>query len=229
MSALGWKGPAQRCPAALAAERLRIGLEHCGVSADVHEGHGVALVWTNGHAYRWWTGKISAKTGRRVYRVYGVDNPVTVATTDDQRWTLPESPLSLQFSSMIARHVELSDSLRRPTVRRAPQSVLPVRRSRGAHVVTLLDECLSPHVAMPQRDHLRLDWREPYPALERTPSVARTCWCRATVYELCEGAGRAFVRRTIQLDSGHQVQETLPRPIDEARVIWMALLSGPAR
>ncbi|MDP9840961.1 hypothetical protein J2853_000172 [Streptosporangium lutulentum] len=93
----------------------------------------------------------------------------------------------------------------------------------------LLDECLSPHVVMPQRDHIRLDWREPYPTLERARSVAWTCWCRATVYELCEGGGRAFVRRTIQLDSGHRIQETLPRPINEARVIWTALLSGSAR
>ncbi|MER6828246.1 hypothetical protein ABT352_19855 [Streptosporangium sp. NPDC000563] len=87
MSTLDGRGPAQRCPAALAAERLRIGLEHCGISADVHQGHGVSLlsvwtnlvVWTDGLAYRWWAGKISAKTGRRLYRVYGVDNPITVA------------------------------------------------------------------------------------------------------------------------------------------------------
>ncbi|MEU8040264.1 hypothetical protein [Streptosporangium sp. NPDC049078] len=95
--------------------------------------------------------------------------------------------------------------------------------------MTLLDECLSPHVAMPQRDHIRLDWQQPYPALERARSVAWTCWCRATVYELYEGAGRAFVRRTIQLDSGHQVQETFSWPINEARAIWTALLSGRAR
>ncbi|MFF5112192.1 hypothetical protein [Streptosporangium sp. NPDC000509] len=93
----------------------------------------------------------------------------------------------------------------------------------------LLDECLSPHVAMPQGGHLRLDWQQPYPALERARSVAWTCWCRATVYELYEGAGRAFVRRTIQLDSGHQVQETFSWPINEARAIWTALLSGRAR
>ncbi|MFF5248465.1 hypothetical protein ACFY3V_29655 [Streptosporangium sp. NPDC000095] len=94
MSALGGKGPAQRCPAALAAERLRIGLEHCGVSADVHEGRGVALVsvwadllvWTDGRDYRWWTGKTSVKTERRLYRVYGVDNPITVAHYVAQRY-----------------------------------------------------------------------------------------------------------------------------------------------
>lgn len=94
MSILDRKEPARRCPAALAAEQLRIGLERCGVAADIHEGHGVSLisvwtnlvVWTDGRAYRWWTGKISAKTGRRLYRVYGVDNPVTVARCVAQRY-----------------------------------------------------------------------------------------------------------------------------------------------
>ncbi|WP_371784184.1 hypothetical protein [Streptosporangium subroseum] len=94
MSILDRKEPAQRCPAALASERLRIGLEQCGVSADVHQGPGVSLVsvwtnlvvWTDGLAYRWWTGKISAKTGRRLYRVHGVDNPVTVAHYVAQRY-----------------------------------------------------------------------------------------------------------------------------------------------
>ncbi|MEU4405519.1 hypothetical protein AB0F88_13400 [Streptosporangium sp. NPDC023963] len=94
MSTRDRKEPAQRCPAALAAERLRIGLEHYGVVADVHQGHGVALlsvwtnlvVWTDGLAYRWWTGRISAKTGRRLYRVYGVDNPITVAHYVAQRY-----------------------------------------------------------------------------------------------------------------------------------------------
>lgn len=93
----------------------------------------------------------------------------------------------------------------------------------------LLDECLSPHVVMPQRDHIRLDWRKPYPTLERARPVAWTCWCRATVYELCEGGGRAFVRRTLQLDDGHQVYETSTWSISEARAIWAALLSGSAR
>ncbi|GGK77871.1 hypothetical protein Ppa06_41930 [Planomonospora parontospora subsp. parontospora] len=58
-----------------------------GVAADIHEGEGIALVsvwvdrvvWTDGRWYRWWTGQTSAKTGRRLYRVYGIDNPVTAA------------------------------------------------------------------------------------------------------------------------------------------------------
>ncbi|WP_371780283.1 hypothetical protein [Streptosporangium subroseum] len=53
----------------------------------------------------------------------------------------------------------------------------------------LFDECVSPHVLMAQRDHERLEWRKPYPVLTRARSVAWTCFCRATVYELYERAG----------------------------------------
>ncbi|WP_440102003.1 hypothetical protein [Streptosporangium sp. H16] len=96
--------------------------------------------------------------------------------------------------------------------------------------MTVLDACLSPHVVMAQRDHVRLEWRRPYPALGRVRSVAWTCFCRATVYELCEGAGRAFLRRTVQRDGGDdEVHETSTWPVGEARVIWTALLSGRAR
>ncbi|MER5651001.1 hypothetical protein [Streptosporangium sp. NPDC002524] len=60
MSTLDRKEPAQRCPAAPAAERLWFGLEHCGVTADIRQGYGVALLfvwtdlvaWTDRLAYR---------------------------------------------------------------------------------------------------------------------------------------------------------------------------------
>ncbi|MGJ6968854.1 hypothetical protein ACSDR0_43830 [Streptosporangium sp. G11] len=93
----------------------------------------------------------------------------------------------------------------------------------------LSDECLSPHVVLAQRDRPRLEWQRPYPVLERVRPVAWTCFCRATVYELCEGGGRAFIRRTVQLDGGHDVHETSVCSIQEARAIWAALLSGRAR
>ncbi|MEV6859833.1 hypothetical protein AB0M44_02320 [Streptosporangium subroseum] len=95
----------------------------------------------------------------------------------------------------------------------------------------VLDACLSPHVVMAQRDHTRLRWQKPYPlpALERVRPVAWTCFCRATVYERCEGGGRAFIRRTVQLDGGNEVLETHAWSINEARVIWTELLSGRAR
>jgi hypothetical protein len=94
---------------------------------------------------------------------------------------------------------------------------------------TVLDGCLSPHVAMVQRDHVRLEWRTPYPVLARARVVAWTCFCRAMVYELCESAGQAFIRRTVQLDREYEVHETSIRPINETRAIWTGLLSGRAR
>ncbi|MEV0352943.1 hypothetical protein AB0H88_44920 [Nonomuraea sp. NPDC050680] len=56
-----------------------------------------------------------------------------------------------------------------------------------------------------------------------------TCACRATVYELCEGGGQAFIRRTAQLDHKYKIHETSRWSLAEARAIWAALLSGRAR
>ncbi|GGP83776.1 hypothetical protein [Streptosporangium pseudovulgare] len=74
-------------PAVRAAWRLCDELAGRGVQGDVHGGYGLALVllwadlvvWTDGAVYRWWTGRTSPKTGRRLYMVYGVhDLAVTV-------------------------------------------------------------------------------------------------------------------------------------------------------
>lgn len=73
--------------ACAAGERLRIELAALGVHADVHHGFGVVvvsvwrelLVWTDGTVYRWWTGHMSRKTGRRLYTAYGVEDPITAA------------------------------------------------------------------------------------------------------------------------------------------------------
>ncbi|MEV6861740.1 hypothetical protein AB0M44_12150 [Streptosporangium subroseum] len=90
---------------------------------------------------------------------------------------------------------------------------------------------MSPHVAMAQRDHVRLKWGQSCsePVLKRARSVLWTCLCRATVYELYEGGGRAFIRRTVQLDREHEIHETSICSISEARAIWTKLLSGTAR
>ena len=69
------------------AERLKLSLADLQIAADVHEGQGVALVsvwldlivWTNGRWYRWWTGRMSQKTGRRLYAIHSTENPATTA------------------------------------------------------------------------------------------------------------------------------------------------------
>ncbi|MER7206423.1 hypothetical protein ABT340_05090 [Streptosporangium sp. NPDC000239] len=74
-------------PAVRAAGLLNDELASRGVKGDVHGGYGLALVsvhgdlvvWTDGTVYRWWAGHLSRRTGRRLYAVYGVDNPATVA------------------------------------------------------------------------------------------------------------------------------------------------------
>ncbi|MEU7862844.1 hypothetical protein [Nonomuraea sp. NPDC049141] len=91
-----------------------------------------------------------------------------------------------------------------------------------------LEECLSPHVAMTQRDHTRLKWSKPYRTSDRIRPVDWTCACRATVYELCEGRGQAFIRRIVQFDRKQEIHETSRWSLAEARVIWAALLSGSA-
>jgi hypothetical protein len=69
------------------AERLKLSLTDLQIAADVHEGQGIALVsvwldlvvWTNGRWYRWWTGRMSQKTGRRLYADHSTENPVATA------------------------------------------------------------------------------------------------------------------------------------------------------
>lgn len=64
-------------PASEVAEQLQTALAGMGISADVHEGQGLALVsvwtglvvWTDGLRYRWWTGRRS-RTGRWLYAVH---------------------------------------------------------------------------------------------------------------------------------------------------------------
>lgn len=70
---------AHRSPGTVTAEQLRAELERLGVAADLHAGDGVALlsvwlylvVWCEwgpeGWRYRWWTGRVSDRTGRWIY------------------------------------------------------------------------------------------------------------------------------------------------------------------
>ncbi|GHE45272.1 hypothetical protein GCM10017673_54200 [Streptosporangium violaceochromogenes] len=90
-------------------------------------------------------------------------------------------------------------------------------------------ECPAPHVALAQRGHAVLNWSAPHHMLERVRPVAWTCACRATVYELCQGGGRAFIRKIVQLDGGPVVHETPCWSIGSAQSVWADLLSGGAR
>ncbi|MEO3805478.1 hypothetical protein [Nonomuraea sp. B1E8] len=126
-----------------------------------------------------------------------------------------------------ALHLVLqSGSQDRCSVRRTP----PSAKHRGSrHVMTAGEGCLSPHVPMTQRDHVRLTWLEPCAAVKRPRVVAWTCACRAVFYELCEGGGQTRIRRTLQAETGDVVHETHQCSTVEARAIWAALLSGRAR
>ncbi|MEN3533613.1 hypothetical protein AAH991_00740 [Microbispora sp. ZYX-F-249] len=77
---MSWVGaPAGLSIAGQVAERLRLELRQLGIVADLHEGKGLALlsVWVDlvvwcergveGWRYRWWTGRVSDQTGRRIY------------------------------------------------------------------------------------------------------------------------------------------------------------------
>ncbi|MFC0863690.1 hypothetical protein ACFHYQ_15410 [Sphaerimonospora cavernae] len=101
-------------PAGQVAERLRAELKRWGIAADVNEGEGLALVsvwvdlviWcepeTNGWRYRWWTGRVSAQTGRRVYTGCRAEAVTTAAHRVAERFTElrhshPLSPFVTEF------------------------------------------------------------------------------------------------------------------------------------
>lgn len=68
------------------ANELHAALTRLGISADVHEGRGLALVsvwtglvvWTDGFWYRWWTGRRS-QTGRWLYAHHSASGPERAA------------------------------------------------------------------------------------------------------------------------------------------------------
>jgi hypothetical protein len=93
----------------------------------------------------------------------------------------------------------------------------------------VLGECLSPHVSVMRRDCGRLRWYAVNSGRFRVRVVVWTCPCRATVYELCEAGGRAFIRRTVQAEPVATACETAWEPPWEAWENWAALLSGRVR
>jgi hypothetical protein len=98
-------------PWVASSERLKLSLGDLQIAADVHEGQGVALVsvwldliiWTNGRWYRWWTGRISQKTGRRLYAVHSTEDAPTTARHVALRYSELRSSYPLPAISMEAR------------------------------------------------------------------------------------------------------------------------------
>ncbi len=95
--------------------------------------------------------------------------------------------------------------------------------------MSISNECLSPHVAMRRREHMELIWHAPFCGVSHVRVLAWTCECRATIYELCQAGGQAFIRSTLQCEPEHEIKETYRWPLREARDVWAALLSGEAR
>lgn len=102
-------------PATVAAERLRTVLESRGIAADVHTGYGVALVsvWVDvviwcecgpdGWRYRWWTGRLSHRTGRYVYTGCRADAVETAARRITARYS--EVRRTHPLSPVVAEHL----------------------------------------------------------------------------------------------------------------------------
>lgn len=88
---VGGLSAVRRSPATVAVLRLSRELESLGITADPHEGDQVAalsvweglVVWceigTAGLHYRWWTGRVSERTGRWVYTWCPIRDPSTAA------------------------------------------------------------------------------------------------------------------------------------------------------
>ncbi|MBW8485115.1 hypothetical protein [Actinomadura parmotrematis] len=93
-----------------------------------------------------------------------------------------------------------------------------------------------PHVAMRRAGFEVVEWRvigEPdAPVLgpaERLRTLAHTCECRATLYELCSLGGHYFIRRTVRGPSGNEVAESPRIRHGKAVDLWFRLLRGVAR
>ncbi|XVQ83432.1 hypothetical protein ACQP2K_32050 [Microbispora siamensis] len=87
---------------------------------------------------------------------------------------------------------------------------------------------LSPHLPRPQAGAEELVWFEPSPT-SRELVLAWTCDCLATFFELIQSGGLAFIRRTIQEERAPLIAETHRWPIQQAWLLWAAMLTGQVR
>ncbi|WP_433249334.1 hypothetical protein ACQPYK_02200 [Streptosporangium sp. CA-135522] len=84
------------------------------------------------------------------------------------------------------------------------------------------------HVAPLQKEHELVAWRTAIPRADRIRIREHTCDCRTISYELCQGGGLMFVRRTYR-SGGVVVHESDWLRTGEAEPLWRLLLLGQAR
>ncbi|RBQ16931.1 hypothetical protein DP939_28150 [Spongiactinospora rosea] len=88
--------------------------------------------------------------------------------------------------------------------------------------------CLAPHPRHPQPGYTPLTWTPPRTDT-RHRTLAWTCDCQETVYELRASGGLLYITRTRTLPISTDVSETHRLPTREGWDTWHALLAGHAR
>jgi hypothetical protein len=82
---------------------------------------------------------------------------------------------------------------------------------------------------MVQRNHEKIRWYVPTRRGGRIKIRERTCECKATVYELCQVGGLAFVRRMIRDQENPLSHESGWLAYARVEKIWYQILTGQAR
>lgn len=74
-----------------------------------------------------------------------------------------------------------------------------------------------------------VEWLGEPRRFDRVRVSAHTCWCKATMYELCHAGGLAFVRRTLQREPHLVVSDSHPMLSREADDLWQMIITGEAK
>jgi hypothetical protein len=86
-----------------------------------------------------------------------------------------------------------------------------------------------PHPAPQQEQHERLVWRSPSRRTHRIRVVRHSCECEATIFELCQAGGLAFIRKSLRRTASTVVHETDWMPSKRASQLYERVLRGEAR
>ncbi|MBG0819597.1 hypothetical protein HS048_02335 [Planomonospora sp. ID91781] len=90
------------------------------------------------------------------------------------------------------------------------------------------DRYHSLHVAPPQAGYESVAWWPAAPRADRIRIREHTCDCRTLSYELCQGGGLMFIRRTYR-SGGVLIEESDWMPTAQAEQLWKRLLLGEVR